>query len=123
MQGLKIPDSNRHEAKMNVTCILSIIYLPEGRKFILFLMDTSGFKYQNRIGIAAEPLVQDPVAISFDGDGRLWVVEMLGFMADIDGTGGLEKVDRISILFDEDLGGRMDRSTIFLDSPVFDIDM
>lgn len=68
--------------------------------------------------VAAEPLVQDPVAISFDEGGRLWVVEMLGFMADIDGTGELEKVGRISVLFDDDLDGRMDRSTIFLDSLV-----
>ena len=28
--------------------------------------------------VAAEPLVQDPVAMTFDADGRLWVVEMRG---------------------------------------------
>jgi len=68
--------------------------------------------------VASEPLVQDPVAISFDEGGRLWVVEMIGFMADIDGTDELEKVGRISVLFDDDKDGRMDRSTIFLDSLV-----
>src|SRR5512145_712033 len=37
-----------------------------------------------RLEIAAcEPLVQDTVAISFGPDGRLWVVEMRGFMPDL----------------------------------------
>ncbi|WP_425237641.1 DUF7133 domain-containing protein [Ulvibacterium sp.] len=68
--------------------------------------------------VAAEPLVQDPVAISFDEGGRLWVVEMLGFMSDIDGTGEKNRVGRISVLFDDDKDGQMDRSQIFLDSLV-----
>ncbi|NBQ58486.1 MAG: hypothetical protein EBU32_08935 [Opitutaceae bacterium] len=29
---------------------------------------------------AAEPLVQDPVAMTFGPDGRMWVVEMRGYM-------------------------------------------
>nr|WP_290938697.1 hypothetical protein [Haliscomenobacter sp.] len=37
--------------------------------------------------VAAEPMVQEPVALSFDADGRLWVVEMRGFVPDIDGKG------------------------------------
>src|SRR5687767_9884847 len=28
--------------------------------------------------VAAEPLVKDPILAEFDGDGRLWVVEMHG---------------------------------------------
>lgn len=68
--------------------------------------------------VAAEPLVQDPVAITFDEAGRLWVVEMLGFMPDIDGTGEEEPVGRISVLSDTDGDGRMDESTVFLDSLV-----
>src|SRR5215467_5408048 len=34
--------------------------------------------------IAAEPLVHDPIAMSIDPDGRLWVCEMRGFMPDLD---------------------------------------
>ena len=68
--------------------------------------------------VASEPLIQDPVAISFDEGGRLWVVEMLGFMRDIDGTGEADKVGRISVLFDDDGDGKMDRSIVFLDSLV-----
>ena len=68
--------------------------------------------------VAAEPLVQDPVAISFDEAGRLWVVEMIGFMRDIDGSGEKDPVGRVSVLFDNDGDGQMDKSIIFLDSLV-----
>ncbi|MBC7946347.1 MAG: c-type cytochrome [Chitinophagaceae bacterium] len=66
--------------------------------------------------VASEPLVQDPVVITFDPDGRLWVVEMRGFMPDIDGAGEKEPVGRISVLEDTDGDGKMDASTIYLDS-------
>lgn len=68
--------------------------------------------------VAAEPMVEDPVAITFDGDGRLWVVEMRGFMMNIDGAGEEKKVGRISILEDTDGDGRMDVSKVYLDSLV-----
>src|SRR5688500_18131073 len=42
-----------------------------------------GFKVEL---VAAEPLVGDPVAAQFGPDGRLWVVEMRGYMPDLDGT-------------------------------------
>jgi mono/diheme cytochrome c family protein/glucose/arabinose dehydrogenase len=66
--------------------------------------------------VAAEPMVQDPVFMSFDEDGRLWVVEMRGFMPDIDGNGETDPTGRISILEDTDSDGMMDKSTIYLDS-------
>ena len=68
--------------------------------------------------VASEPLVQDPVAIAFDAGGRLWVVEMLSFMRDIDGTGEKDPIGRVSVLFDDDGDGQMDRSRVFLDSLV-----
>lgn len=68
--------------------------------------------------VAAEPLVQEPVAMSFDADGRLWVVEMRGFMPDIDGKGEKEPSGRISILEDSNADGLMDKSTIYLDKLV-----
>ncbi|MCL6259291.1 dehydrogenase [Aquiflexum sp. TKW24L] len=72
-----------------------------------------GFKIQL---VAAEPMVQDPIALTFDEDGRLWVVEMRGFMTDIDGTEEQQPLGRISVLEDEDGDGVMDKSTIYLDS-------
>jgi len=74
-----------------------------------------GFKVQL---VAAEPMVQEPVALSFDPDGRLWVVEMRGFMPDIDGKGEALPSGRISILEDTNGDGTMDKSTLYLDSLV-----
>ena len=37
--------------------------------------------------VATEPLVEMPVTLKFDGDGRMWVCEMVGYMPDIDGMG------------------------------------
>jgi mono/diheme cytochrome c family protein len=67
---------------------------------------------------ASEPMVQDPVAMDFDADGRLWVVEMRGFMPDIDGRGENEPVGRVSILEDTNGDGRADKATVFLDKLV-----
>ena len=36
--------------------------------------------------VAKEPLVVDPIAIDFDADGRLWVLEMPGFMSEPNGA-------------------------------------
>ncbi|MEO8470543.1 MAG: c-type cytochrome [Chryseolinea sp.] len=66
--------------------------------------------------VASEPMVQDPVVITFDEDGRMWVVEMRGFMPDIDGKGEQDRIGRISVLEDEDGDDVMDKSTIYLDS-------
>src|SRR6267142_6276576 len=35
--------------------------------------------------VAAEPLVESPIALAFDPDGRIWVIEMRGFMPNPDG--------------------------------------
>lgn len=66
--------------------------------------------------VAAEPMVQDPVVITFDEDGRLWVVEMRGFMPDIDGNGERERVGRVSVLTDTNNDGMMDSSIVYIDS-------
>ena len=68
--------------------------------------------------VAAEPMVQDPVAMTFDEAGRLWVVEMRGFMPNVDGRGEDEPVGRVSVLEDRDGDGVMDRSTVFMDGLV-----
>src|SRR5215510_6980325 len=36
--------------------------------------------------VASEPMVQEPVALDWDQEGRLWVVEMLGYMQDLPAT-------------------------------------
>jgi glucose/arabinose dehydrogenase/mono/diheme cytochrome c family protein len=68
--------------------------------------------------VASEPLVEMPVALTFDPDGRIWVVEMRGFMPNLEGKGEEEPVGRVVILEDTDGDGRMDKRTIFLDGLV-----
>lgn len=68
--------------------------------------------------VAAEPLVIAPVAMTFDGQGRMWVAEMDGYMPDTLGTGEDRPVGRIAILEDTDGDGQADKRTVFLDSLV-----
>jgi mono/diheme cytochrome c family protein/glucose/arabinose dehydrogenase len=68
--------------------------------------------------VASEPMIQEPVVIDWDPDGRLWVVEMLGYMQDMPATSELEPSGRVSVLEDTDGDGKMDRKTVFLDKLV-----
>jgi mono/diheme cytochrome c family protein/glucose/arabinose dehydrogenase/HEAT repeat protein len=68
--------------------------------------------------VAAEPLVVDPVAMDWDDRGRLFVVEMRGFMPNINGEGEDRPNGRVVVLEDIDGDGRMDESHIFLDALV-----
>ena len=62
---------------------------------------------------ASEPEVVNPVAMSFDERGRLWVLELYEYPL---GTQPGEKGrDRIKILEDTDGDGRADKVTVFAD--------
>lgn len=74
-----------------------------------------GFKVEC---VASEPLVVDPVMFEFDPDGRIWVVEMRGWMRDIEGSGEGEPIGKIVVLEDSDGDTIMDKSTVFLDKLV-----
>lgn len=56
---------------------------------------------------AAEPLVQDPVAMTIDERGRVYVVEMPGYPLDTGGSG------RVKLLHDTDGDGYPDAATLF----------
>jgi mono/diheme cytochrome c family protein/glucose/arabinose dehydrogenase len=71
-----------------------------------------GFKIEL---VAAEPLVETPVGMSWDDQGRIYVVEMRGYMHDVKGTGENEPSGRVVILEDLNGDGRMDKSTVFAD--------
>ena len=68
--------------------------------------------------VASEPMVQDPVVIDWDADGRMWVVEMLGYMNDIQATGEHNPLGRVVVLEDTNGDGRMDKRTVFADGLV-----
>jgi mono/diheme cytochrome c family protein/glucose/arabinose dehydrogenase len=68
--------------------------------------------------VASEPLVQEPVAIDWDLEGRLWVVEMPGFMADLTGSNEHDPIGRVVVLEDTNGDGTMDKRTVFADGLV-----
>jgi putative membrane-bound dehydrogenase-like protein len=58
---------------------------------------------------ASEPFISDPVAMEFDENGRIYVVEMHGYPLDIGPSGS------VKLLEDRDGDGRPDKSTVFAD--------
>lgn len=68
-----------------------------------------GFKIEL---IAAEPLVSDPVDMTIDAEGHMYVVEMHGYPLNVRG------VDDVVMLSDTDRNGIMDKRTVFADSLV-----
>ncbi|MEL6821898.1 MAG: dehydrogenase, partial [Calditrichota bacterium] len=71
-----------------------------------------GFTIQT---IAAEPLLDSPVALSFDNSGRIWAVELPGYMRDIDGSDEEKADGRIVLLEDKNSDGIMDSRRVILD--------
>lgn len=80
---------------------METFYLPEGYRIEL---------------VASEPMIDEPVAIAWDGNGRMYVAEMNTYMQDVDGTGTNRSISKIRLLEDLDGDGKMDKSTIFIDS-------
>jgi putative membrane-bound dehydrogenase-like protein len=66
-----------------------------------------GFRLEQ---VAAEPLVNSPVAMEFDENGRAYVCEMRGYSENRN-----DGVSRVSLLDDTDGDGRFDKSTVFAD--------
>lgn len=68
--------------------------------------------------VASEPLVQEPVALAWDGNGAMYVVQMNTYMKDANATEEYEPTSRIMRLEDTDWDGRMDKVSVFIDSLV-----
>jgi glucose/arabinose dehydrogenase/mono/diheme cytochrome c family protein len=74
-----------------------------------------GFKIEL---FASEPMIECPVAISWDERGRAWVLEMRGYMHDVEAKGEDQPNCIISILEDTDDDGKADKKTVFADGLV-----
>ena len=61
--------------------------------------------------VAAEPDVVNPVAMTFDERGRIWITESLEYPRRDPGPGR----DRVKVLEDTDGDGKVDRFTVFAD--------
>jgi mono/diheme cytochrome c family protein len=68
--------------------------------------------------VASEPLIKDPILAEFDGDGRLWVVEMQGYAVGEKMVNMTEPVGDVVILEDTDGDGVYDKRTVFQDKLV-----
>lgn len=67
--------------------------------------------------MAAEPLVQSPIAFAWGPDGKLWVVEMGDYPLGTDGKG--KPGGRVKFLEDTKGTGTYDKATVFLDNLPF----
>jgi putative membrane-bound dehydrogenase-like protein len=63
--------------------------------------------------VAAEPLVQSPIAFAWGADAKLWVVEMGDYPLGVDGKG--KPGGRIKYLEDTNGDGKYTKATVFLD--------
>ena len=66
-----------------------------------------GFKIEL---VASEPLISDPVDMTIDEEGRMYVVEMHGYPLNLSHTG------KVIMLTDKNGDGKMDTRTVFADS-------
>lgn len=81
-------------------------------------IDLSGFTLQDNFHIeliASEPLIEAPVAMTFDNQGRIWVMEMPDYMPNIHGSNEDVARGRIVILEDKNGNGRMDHAKVVLE--------
>jgi len=69
--------------------------------------------------VLGDPIIQEPTAIAFDGNGRMFVVEDRSYMLDLDMTGQLDPISRISLHVDTNNDGVYDKHTVFVDNLVF----
>jgi mono/diheme cytochrome c family protein len=66
--------------------------------------------------VASEPLIQDPIVIDWDKEGRLWAVEMPGFVRDLKTPEpNMDPIGRVVVLEDTNRDGVMDKRTVFAD--------
>jgi mono/diheme cytochrome c family protein/glucose/arabinose dehydrogenase len=79
------------------------IHLPEGFKIEL---------------VASEPMVSEPIALAWDGNGSMYVAQLNTYMQDADATNENEPWSRVMKLDDTDGDGVMDKSSVFIDSLV-----
>lgn len=71
--------------------------------------------------VAAEPLVDDPVAIDFGPDRRLWVAEMANYA--FEPQAEFKQTGRVKFLTDSNSDGQYDQATLFLEGLRFPTDV
>jgi glucose/arabinose dehydrogenase/mono/diheme cytochrome c family protein len=86
---------------------------PDAQRRLLLLPE--GFSAQP---ILSDPTITDPVGVTFDGNGRMYVLEMRTYMLDADGSNSRNPVSRISRHEDADGDGVYESHAVFADGLV-----
>ncbi|QDK77281.1 c-type cytochrome [Spirosoma sp. KCTC 42546] len=81
----------------------------------LFLLPP-GYKIEP---VLTEPAIQQPAAISFDGNGRMYVLELRTYMLTADSKDELKPTSRISRWEDKNNDGVYETGTAFVDNLIF----
>jgi mono/diheme cytochrome c family protein/glucose/arabinose dehydrogenase len=69
--------------------------------------------------VLSEPLIEDPAQIAFDGNGRMFVLELRGYEQMPDGIDMVPPLGRISLHEDRNHDGVFEHHTVFVDKLVF----
>lgn len=68
------------------------------------------------IPVLTEPQIHEPAAIAWDGNGRMYVIELRTYMQEIDGKDQLAPTSRVSRHEDTDGDGIYDKHSVFADN-------
>lgn len=103
-EPVRLPvESNPSSAFLSPEESLRTFHLPEGYRLEL---------------VASESILNEPVAVAWDANGRMFVAEMCTYMQDIDGSGTTVPTGKILLLEDTDGDGKMDKHSVYIDSLV-----
>jgi len=69
--------------------------------------------------VLSEPIVDSPGAITFDGNGRMYVVELRSYVQTLDGVDSISPIGRISRHEDRDNDGTFETHSVFVDKVLF----
>jgi hypothetical protein len=69
--------------------------------------------------VLSDPLIENPAQIAFDGNGRMFVVELRGYYQTPEGIDLIPPIGRISVHEDRDNDGVYEHHSVFVDKMVF----
>jgi mono/diheme cytochrome c family protein len=69
--------------------------------------------------VLSEPLIEDPAQVAFDGNGRMFVLELRGYFQTPEGIDLIPPIGRISMHEDRDNDGIFEHHSVFVDKLVF----
>jgi putative membrane-bound dehydrogenase-like protein len=75
-----------------------------------------GFKLEP---VLTDPAIEESAQIAFDGNGRMFVLELRSYMQDADAAGELDPISRISMHEDRDNDGKYETHKVFVDKLIF----